>query len=188
MFLRPHNAANRAFTLVELMVVIVIIAVMSAVMVGEMRGSFEDALLRSTARKVIDLCDAASNRAVSVHHPYVLRFESARGHYLLRPKAENPEEVGIAAETEMRVEGDLDSRIAMVIREPQQDEEAPEDISAASEERDRRARADVITFYPDGTADGREFAFKDRMGAELLLRLNPVTGRVRIVETEPETK
>ncbi len=184
MTLRAPNA--NGFTLIELMVVIVILAVMSGVMVGGMRGTFEDALLRTTARTVIDLCDNASNRAVSVHQPYVLRFDSVGGHYLLRPKAANPEEVGIKSGTDMAVEGELDNRIKLTIREPSEDTDAPEDIGEIQAERDRRARADVITFFPDGTADAREFVFQDRAGAELLLRLNPITSRVRIVETEAE--
>lgn len=183
-----RSVDERGFTLIELMVVIMIIGVMSAAIVTEMRGSFDDALLRGTARKVIDLCDTASARAISVHQPYILKFDSAAGRYVIRPKAENPTDVGIARETEMPVEGELDSRITMDIREVQASEEQPDsETPAIAAERDRRARADVINFYPDGTADAREFFFRDRTGVELQLRLNPVTGRVRIVEPAAET-
>ena len=40
-----------AFTLIELMVVIVIIGIMTAMMIPEMKGTFQDALLRSTSRE-----------------------------------------------------------------------------------------------------------------------------------------
>jgi prepilin-type N-terminal cleavage/methylation domain-containing protein len=187
MHVRATRFRANAFTLVELMVVMTIIVLLSGVMVAEMRGSYEDALLRTSARTVIDLCDTAGSRAISVHQPYVLRFDSASGKYILRPKAQNPDEVGIARETEMPIEGELDTRIALVIREPQREEEPDSELPAAAAERERRAQADVITFYPDGTSDAREFLFRDRAGVELNLRLNPVTGRVRIVEPNSET-
>src|SRR6266702_4217495 len=43
--------STSAFTLMELLVVCLLIAVMAAIIVPEMRSSFEDALLRSSGRK-----------------------------------------------------------------------------------------------------------------------------------------
>jgi hypothetical protein len=42
----------------------------------------------------------------------------------------------------------------------------------------------VIAFYPDGTADGREILLQDREGFRRVLRLNPITASVQIVELE----
>ena len=47
-----------------------------------------------------------------------------------------------------------------------------------------KTERDVIVFYPDGTADRREIVLRDSESAELVLRINPVTGRVRIAESE----
>lgn len=168
MILRPN--IRGAFTLVELMVVITIIAIVSAVMTSEMSGMHEDALLRTNARKLIDVCDAASNRAIAIRQAQVLRINAASGKFIVEPKSKAPE----AADAE-EMRGELDTRIALTIREPARGEDEAEPIEPA-------ASADSVTFYPDGSADAREFLFRDRAGVELVLRINPTTSRVRIIE------
>jgi type II secretion system protein H len=162
----PHS---KAFTLVELMVVMVIIGIIAAVMVLEMGGSYEDALLRSNARKLIDLCDAASNRAIAAHQAQTLKIDAMSGKFFVRAKALEAE-----GEEWQIIEGELDKRIALMIREPERGEE--------TEETEEPVKRDTIVFYPDGTADAREFLLRDRAGVELLLRMNPTTSRVRIIE------
>src|SRR5205823_3503459 len=96
----------RAFTLIELMVVITVIAIVSSVMVMEMSGSFEDALLRTNARKLIDVCDSASNRAIAVGHAQILQIDTKSGRFVIHAKAEDLEE-----HAETVTEGELDTRI-----------------------------------------------------------------------------
>ena len=84
MIVRPN--IRSAFTLVELMVVITIIAVIAGVMAIEMRGTYEDALLRANARKLIDVCDAASNRAIAIRQAQVLRINATSGKFIVEPK------------------------------------------------------------------------------------------------------
>lgn len=168
MSIRPVN--RRAFTLVELMIVITIVAVLTGVMALEMTGTYEDALLRTNARKLIDVCDAASNRAIAIRQPQVLRINATSGKFILEPKSRDTE--GADAEV---TQGELDTRISLKIREPARgDEEA--------EGPEQPTQIDTITFYPDGSADAREFLFRDRAGVELVLRINPTTSRVRIIE------
>src|SRR4051812_40070264 len=170
-FDRPFQSA---FTLIELMVVITIIAIVSGVMVLEMGGSYEDALLKSNARKLIDVCDAASNRAIAAHQAQILKIDAASGKFVVKTKAIEAEESDAPV-----TEGELDKRIALMIRQPARETES-EEVEKA-EEADA-AKSDVITFYPDGSADAREFLLRDRAGVELLLRMNPTTSRVRIIE------
>jgi prepilin-type N-terminal cleavage/methylation domain-containing protein len=167
MTIRRH--IRGAFTLVELMVVITVITVIAGVMVLEMGGSLEDALLRTNARKLIDVCDAASNRAIAIREAHVLKINAQSGKFTVEPKAKNLERADV-----QMVEGELDPRVALTIREPARGEE--------SEEAEPAAQLDAITFYPDGSADAREFLFRDRTGVELVLRINPTTSRVRIIE------
>lgn len=176
--MRRGSKGNVGFTLVELMVVVVIIGITSAIIVAEMGGTFEDELLRSTAHKLIDACDAASNRAISVHQPQLLRIDAKDGRFAIAPKDPAQEEEGTGIDMGGEF-GQLDTRIALTIREPQNSDEEAEEATR-EEGRDRKTRADVITFNPDGTCEGREFLLRDRSGVELVLRINPVTSHVRI--------
>src|SRR5438552_14946942 len=65
--LRVTRHFSRAFTLIELMVVLVLIGILTAVMIPEMRGSYEDAMLRSTSRELINVCHLAYSQAVSLN-------------------------------------------------------------------------------------------------------------------------
>ena len=168
MNLRPN--IRGAFTLVELMVVITVITVIAGVMVLEMGGTFEDALLRTNARKLIDVCDAASNRAIAIREAHVLKINAQSGKFTVEPKAKNLERTDVQV-----LEGELDSRVALTVREPARGEEAEETEQP-------QHQLDAITFYPDGSADAREFMFRHRAGVELVLRINPTTSRVRIIE------
>lgn len=170
MRLRPSNG----FTLVELMVVLAIIGIVTGAMVAEMGGTFEDALLRETARKIMDACDSANARAVSTGRPHVLSFDSREGKFIAKQKS--------AKVSEAIAQGDLDTRIILDIREPAPDEDEEDAEGQIEAERERRQRAEVITFYADGTCEPREFFLTDRLGEKMTLRINPITSRLRIVE------
>jgi type II secretion system protein H len=170
-------SSQRGFTLVELMVVLIIIGITTSVMVAEMHGTFEETLLRGVGRKVMDACDVASNRAIATHRTHLLKIDSRGGRFMIESRgatSEDQQGIDLAGAA-----GELDTRITLVIREPEQefDEGLP-----AEEDRERRAKADVISFFADGTCDAREFLLRDREGVELVLRLNPITSRVRIME------
>jgi type II secretion system protein H len=167
--MRMNRPKQNAFTLVELMVVITVIAIVTSVIVLEMGGGYEDAALRSNARKLIDVCDATSNRAIAAHQAQTLKIDAASGKFQVQPKSKDVE-----GEEGQIIEGELDKRISLMIREPDRDE--------ASEQSDEPVKRDTIVFYPDGTADAREFLLRDRAGVELLLRMNPTTSRVRVIE------
>ena len=73
--MRPELSSRRnraGFTLIELMVVITIIGIVTAVMIPEMKGSYQDALLRSTSRELINAFDLAYSRAVSLNQGEVV--------------------------------------------------------------------------------------------------------------------
>lgn len=172
----PSRAKWRAFTLVELMVVLAVIGIVAGAMVAEMGGTFEEALLRETARKIMDACDTANARAVATGRAHILLLDSREGKFVARAKGSAPE---IASS------GELDTRIAIDVREPAADEEEEAEGEIAAE-RERRTRAEAITFFADGSCEPREFFLKDRTGAELALRLNPITSRIRVMEGAPQ--
>ncbi len=157
-----------AFTLIELMVVLIIIAVMSAMIVGEMSGNFQDALLRSSSRQLISVFNLASSRAISVNRLCRVRFDRVTGHYVIEKHDRG--DIFVPTRDVAGSEGALDTRISIRIQD------------AGEVETPERAPDNAVNFYPDGTADGREIDLRDRQGFGLALRLSPITARVEIIE------
>ena len=183
----PSQRGLGGFTLIELMTVIVIIGIMTAVMIPEMRGSFQDALLRSSSRELINVFDLAYSRAVSLNQVRRVRLDEKNGHYLVEKKTEeNGQENFVPVDDVPGNKGELDSRITVAFHKP---DEAPAGESPASPSpvADEAPTSGVaINFYPDGTSDPGEIILRDRDGFQMTLRLNPITARVRL--TEPEHK
>jgi type II secretion system protein H len=180
-----------AFTLVELMVVMVLIGIMTAMILPEMKGTYEDALLRSTSRELVSVCGVASSHAVSANQAFRLRLDRSTGHYSVERRGSDRGPAGriVAAREVTGGEGKLDDRISVEIHQSADDATEVAD-QQSSQVPSRRAemepRGDGITFYPDGTADASEIVLRDRDGFRLALRINPVTARVRIIELARE--
>lgn len=166
------------FTLIELMVVIILIGVVTAVILPEMRGTYEDALLRSTSRKIISVSNLAASRAVATSREQHLKFDLQNGRYELESASKGR---GKPEGDNLIEKGDLDKRIAIQIRDP--NEPGPE---TEQMEESRRATQDSVTFYADGTAESKEILLRDRQGFMLALKMNPTTARFRIVQVQQE--
>jgi type II secretion system protein H len=167
----PCAQSRSGFTLVELMIVLVLIGIFSGLMLAEMRGTFEDALLRSTARKIISAANLASSEAVTVNKPCAVWITPG----------ENQVKVQLEAQSQTLENVSLDARITVSVREGLQ---APSQDEAEPTERSMPPTLDKIVFFPDGTADNREILLRDRIGVELLLRIDPITGRIRALDNE----
>jgi prepilin-type N-terminal cleavage/methylation domain-containing protein len=149
------------FTLIELMVVLALISIMSAVIVGEMGGTFHDALLRSTGRQLISVFSLASSRAISLERMHQVRFDRGTGRYAVETRRRGE---FVPVEAVGGSQGAIDSHIVMRLH--------------------GEGLNDAISFYPDGTADGREIELRDPEGFGLALRINPITSRVQLIELE----
>jgi Tfp pilus assembly protein FimT len=145
------------------MVVIVIISIVSAVIIGEMGGTFHDALLRSTGRQLVSVLSLASSRAISQDRMHLVRFDTATGRYALETRRHGE---FIPVESLGGSQGKIDPHIAVRF--------LGEGLN------------DSISFYPDGTADEREIELRDPEGFGVALRVNPVTSRVQIIELEKQ--
>src|ERR1017187_4961006 len=100
------------FTLMELMVVIVIIGIMTAMMIPEMKGTFQDALLRSTSRELINVFDLAYSRAVSLNQLRRVLLNKKSGRYLVKKQfVKNARKIFFPADDVPGGKGELDSRI-----------------------------------------------------------------------------
>ena len=188
-----HNKDSRqfAFTLIELMVVIVLIAIMTAMILPEMKGTYEDALLRSTARKLVDVCSLANSHAITINQAHRVRLDRKNGRYFIEPTTGAREKRADAAPVREITggEGTIDMRISIEIRNTTEDSADPKEPrvpTAPGDDSRKRSVGDSISFYADGTADAQELLLRDRQGFRLALRINPVTARVHIVELERE--
>jgi type II secretion system protein H len=185
------NTVSRArlgFTLIELVVVIVLIGIMAAMIVPEMKGTYEDALLRATSRRLLDVFHLAYSRAVSLNQLHRVRYDKMTGRYVIERAAQATGNGSgfVPARDIPEGEGALDRRISVEFRKQDEGISSGTDqgMSAASEEPEVRNKDEGIAFYADGTADAGEVLLRDRDGFRLALRINPVTARVQIIELE----
>jgi prepilin-type N-terminal cleavage/methylation domain-containing protein len=183
-----NGAGRRGFTLVEMLVVVAIISIMSVVIVAEMHGTFQDALLRATSRELAGACNVASSRAIAINRPCRIHLDRLAHRYFLEWSTRGGSEFHPARDTPGS-SGTLDSRITIQILERGMNspDDAGEDPSRDSGERDdflSDPSAEALTFYPDGTADDRQIELADRDGFRLALRINPITSRVQVKAME----
>jgi Tfp pilus assembly protein FimT len=167
-----------------MMLVLVLIAIMAAMIVPEMKGSMEDALLRESARKIVEVLNLTYSQAVSLNQQHRILLDTSSGKYRVERQKSDPsgraEFLPVTDNNDL--EGQIDSRIQIQIRPAMSempDEEAQNDQPVAP------TLNDGINFYADGTADGCQIRLRDRTGVELVLQLNPVTGNIQIHDQEP---
>src|SRR5262245_9032995 len=151
------------FTLIELMVVIVLMVILTAVILPEMRGTFEGAVLRSTARKLVSAMSMAHSRAITLQQMHRVVLDPNAGRFVIERTAREGEGGRYASLSDLPGgAGDLDKRIAFDVR------------------REGEGDRGAFSFYANGTADPAEIVLRDREGFRLALRINPVTARISV--------
>jgi type II secretory pathway pseudopilin PulG len=175
------------------MVVLALIGIMTAVLIPEMRGSYEDALLRSSSREIINVCHLTYSRAVSLNQVHRLQLDEHTGKYFVEKRVRETDQGGdfVRVQDVSGLEGELDKRITIQIRQPGEEPSpspSPDGSAPVPAEQGPQLLDDNqgIVFNPDGTADAREIRLRDRDGFRLGLRINPVTARIHIVELPRE--
>jgi Tfp pilus assembly protein FimT len=188
-FQSPIRKRLNAFTLIELVVVCTLLVILAAVILPEMRGSYQDSLLRSTSRKLLDSFDLAYSQAVSLNQTDRVRLDLQNSRYAVEARVETHGQGQEDFEPLKNVpdaEGDLDNRISFEVRDASEDStnaaaEAPP-TETTTRDTSGSEPDNVISFYPDGTADNREVILRDQEGFRLALRVNSITARVKIIE------
>ena len=174
------------FTLMELMVVVVMIGIMTALIIPEMKGTYEDALLRSTGRKLVSVIQLANSRAITRSQIQRVRIDSREG----RVSIEGGSAKGQANNANNDLPGNdgrLDSRITVEVKQAgEEPSQAPDAATSfvSGDDLGKRGQEQTITLYPDGTADAVDVVLRDREGFRLGLRINPVTARVQSIELQ----
>jgi len=178
-----RSGQQAGFTLMELMFVLALMAIITAMIIPEMKGSMEDALLRSSARKVVDVFNLAYSHAVSLNQPLRVRLDKITGNYVVERQIDSLQGPNGYEPIQDRngFQGQIDPRIVIEIR-PMLPDLAEGDM--LEEQSMVPPMKDGIHFYPDGTADGCEILLRDRMGVQLVLQLDPITATIRPVEQE----
>ena len=178
-----ERAVQDGFSLIELMVVIVLIGIISAMVLPAMKGSYDDVVLRSTARKLVDALTLANSRAVSINQMHRVRLDRKSQRYLVERKVHDAQQgYGFVALRDVSGgEGEMDARIMVEVRKT---EDVPLEGEAPLLPSSERSSTDseAIAFYADGTAEPAEIILRDRQNFRLALRVNSTTARVQIVE------
>src|SRR5881398_1005388 len=105
-----------AFTLMEIMIVLVLISIMAAVIVPEMKGSFEDASLRSSAREIADVLTLAYSRSVSLNQPHRVQFDAQSSKYFLEQGTRGGENEFVPLKDVVGAEGKLSQGVTLELK------------------------------------------------------------------------
>ncbi len=168
------------------MVVVVILSVLTAMIAPQFAGTYQAALLRGTARKLVTAVRLASSEAVTRNRVVRLNIDAEKHRYWMECPGQ---ELGVAS-TRTSIQdvpgaaGELHEQITVQVRSRGQKSRQ------TTRRRGRRAKAPArgqsIPFNPDGTTEAREIVLRDREGFGLGLRIHPTTARVSTITLEPE--
>jgi type II secretion system protein H len=185
-----HCRRDGAFTLIEMMIVMILIGILSAMILPQMKGTYADALLRSSGRDLVNVFKLAYSRSVSLNQTLVVRFNTQTGRYSVERET-NRQDSGpsfVPLRDVTGASGKIDTRIKVEFRKnPDATSQAPgRDEEKQSIQASETQSASALTFYPDGTADSAEIILRDQAGFALKLRIDPVTARVEFLDPERE--
>lgn len=178
------------FTLIELVVTLAIIAIAAAVIIPEMRGTRDAAVLRAGGRRLVSAAALAYSQAVVRNQTHRLTLNPTTGRFAIERQIgagkgnRNGGGSGgftVASDLPGGGRGIVDGGVKVEIRPGGQVEDPASEPAAAPEM--IAAGPPALVFHPDGTADAAEVSLRDAAGFRLRFRLNPVTARLQVVDS-----
>lgn len=180
------GARRAAFTLIEIMVVVIILAVLAGALIPNLAGSMGTARLDTAAHQVADLIDYGYHAASATGRVHALVFDSDRRGFQM------------VAE----VEPELDDWFSAVGPPRLEPVSVPGLTTRALPEGIRLDRIEVfedelvegeydtirVLFFPDGTTEFANLYLTDPSGEARLVELNGFSGAVTISRPDPETE
>ena len=153
------RSRERAFTLLELLIVLLLVGLASALVVPRMVASLPGVQLKSAARAVAASLRYARSQAVFETVPYAASLDGRRGLLVVEP-AEEPE-----APERRRVYELPEGIEARVL-----------DGEAAGEDTEDRR----VLFFPRGDSSGGRVVLRDPRQREYAITVDPITGTVEV--------
>ncbi len=188
---RASARARGAFTLVELMMVVIVLSVVAALTIPDIKSAANRARLDAGARRVADLCDLGYRSAVGTGRVHALIFEGDRRHYALyaegRPQGAEDDAVGEASGESTDSGGQAQ---LTPVDTGGFGKEMPEgvlilSVRMASEALAHDEGRTRILFFPDGTTEFATVILGDELGSRRRIRLNGISGVVKVDEPAP---
>ncbi len=176
---------NRAFTLIEILVVIVIIAVMASAIVPAYGRFLAKTRFESEVREVRDLCAHARDRAIARDTTISMTFDAATQTFaVVVPTIPPPSDQPIAFNNTM------ESQVAMNPTEAPRGYTLPPNVvvsnfSVGGTGGNAGNGTSAIRFRSDGSCDSAQFRLVSETGYAAQILLMPGTGQVKIEEQSP---
>lgn len=183
---RASVCPARAFTLIELMMVVIVLSVVAALTIPDIKTAANRARLDGGARRIADLCDLGYRSAISTGRVHALIFENDRRHYALfaegQPQAPGENTDAAAEPADPNGPPQLTPVDTGTFGDEMPEGVLIESVRMASEVLGQDEGRTRILFFADGTTEFATVILSDEIGDKRRIKLNGISGVVKIDE------